>query len=319
MAHVLRDDEDARPPRAITPAFYGCFDWHSAVHGHWLLVRLLRTGIDRSTDAEIRAALEQSLTASNIAAEVDYVGRADRSGFERPYGLAWLLQLAAELRDFDDPDAQRWAKNLAPLESLAAARLTGWIPKLGFPIRSGEHSQTAFAFGLAHDWAEQRADDEMLQVLTAAAERFYRGDRDCPIGFEPSGHDFLSPCLAEADFMRRVLEPAAFSAWLSDALPSIPKDDRPWLTPPVPSDRTDGKLVHLDGLNLSRAWMLEGIAQGLPPADPRRTPLRKAAQVHAEAGLAAVTGDDYAGGHWLGSFATYLLTKRGLPRGGVAE
>lgn len=312
VAHVMRDDADARPPRELTPAFYGCFDWHSAVHGHWMLARLARRFPDAPFAADARTALQTSLTDENVAAEVAYVGRDDRDGFERPYGLAWLLQLAAELRQWEDPEAQRLARTLAPLEALAAKRLATWVPKLGAPIRVGEHSQTAFAFGLVWDWALTARDAPMQDALRDAATAFYANDRACPIAYEPSGHDFLSPCLAEADFMRRVLAPDVFAKWLHAALPGIPDDGRPWLEPMTPSDRSDGKLAHLDGLNLSRAWMLDGIASGLPAADPRRAALLSAARVHADAGLSAVTGEHYAGGHWLGSFATYLTTRRGV-------
>ena len=318
IAHVMRDDADAGTPETLTPAFYGCFDWHSAVHGHWMLARLARRFPDAQLAGQAKRALAQSLTEANIAAEVAYIGRADRDGFERPYGLAWLLQLALELRQWNDPDAQRMAETLAPLESLAAERLLVWLGKLGFAIRSGEHSQSAFAFGLAWDWAIATKHDAMRRALDRAAG-FYRNDRDCPLTYEPSGHDFLSPCLAEADFMRRVIEPVAFATWVSAALPGIPPDGRVWMQPVTPSDRSDGKLAHLDGLNLSRAWMLEGIAAGLPENDPRRASLLATAHVHAEAGLAAVTGEHYAGGHWLGSFATYLTTRRGLKLGTIAR
>jgi hypothetical protein len=308
VAHVMRDDADAGTPQTLTPAFYGCFDWHSAVHGHWMLARLARRFPDAELATEAKRALARSLTEANIAAEVAYIGRADRDGFERPYGLAWLLQLALELRQGDDADARRMAETLAPMESLAAERLLVWMGKLGFAIRSGEHSQSAFAFGLAWDWATATKHEPMLRALEKAAD-FYRNDRDCPLAYEPSGHDFLSPCLAEADFMRRVMDPKAFAAWVSAALPGIPEDGSAWMQPVTPSDRSDGKLAHLDGLNLSRAWMLEGIADGLPKGDRRRASLRATARVHADAGLAAVTGEHYAGGHWLGSFATYLTTR----------
>ena len=315
IAHVMADDADARPPRELTPAFYGCFDWHSAVHGHWMLARLARRFPDAPFAADARAALRSSLTEANVAAEVAYVGREDRDGFERPYGFAWLLQLAAELRQWEDAEAQRLARTLAPLEALAAKRIATWVPKLGFPIRVGEHSQTAFAFGLVWDWSLAAGDAQMQAGLRDAATAFYAKDRACPIAYEPSGHDFLSPCLAEADFMRRVLAREAFATWLRAALPGIPDDGSTWLAPVAPSDRSDGKLAHLDGLNLSRAWMLDGIASGLPEGDPRRAALRSSARVHADAGLQAVTGEHYAGGHWLGSFATYLTTRRGIADG----
>ncbi|MCA9713503.1 MAG: DUF2891 domain-containing protein [Myxococcales bacterium] len=314
IAHVLHGPEDVRPPHELTPAFFGCFDWHSAVHGHWVLARLARRYPDAAFAEPARAALARSLTPERIAGELAYLSAPERAGFERPYGLAWLLQLAAELREWDDPDARAWAAALAPLERLAVTRMTTWLPRLAAPIRVGEHSQTAFAMGLALDWARSVGDARAVAALREQAARMHGEDRGCNLAFEPSGHDFLSPCLAAADLMRRVLAPPAFAGWLRAALPELPEDGRgDWLLPARPADRSDGKLVHLDGLNLSRAWMLEGIARGLPRDDPRAPALRAAAATHREAGLTAVTGEHYAGGHWLGSFAVYLTTGRGLP------
>ncbi|HEV2228445.1 MAG TPA: DUF2891 domain-containing protein [Steroidobacteraceae bacterium] len=320
ISHTLNSAADARPPHELTPAFYGCLDWHSDVHGHWLLVRLLRLFPDAPFAAEARAALEQSFTAANIEAEASYLRGAGRASFERPYGLAWLLELSAELRRFDDAEARRWSGVLAPLETAVVARLESWLPKLEYPIRIGEHDQTAFAFGLIWDWAGVAGDREMRKLLGDAAQRFYRHDRNCPLAYEPSGEDFLSPCLAEADFMRRVLDPSAFGAWLSAFLPQLPRSGAPaaartahgWLAPGVVTDRSDPKLAHIDGLNLSRAWMLEGMAHGLPPGDARIPALLAAAARHADAALPAVTGQYYEGGHWLGTFAVYLTSRAGL-------
>jgi hypothetical protein len=221
-----------------------------------------------------------------------------------------VLQLAAELRGWKDPQAQEWARNLAPLEAEAAARIKRWLPDLTYPIRIGEHDQTAFAFGLIWDWAGVAGDAEMRRLLGDAAQRFYAADKNCPLNYEPSGQDFLSPCLAEADFMRRVLEPANYSRWLASFLPMIPKEGRTiWLTPAIVTNRSDPKLAHLDGLNLSRAWMLEGIARGLLPKDWRVAALRAAAKQHRDAALPQVTGEHYEGGHWLGTFAVYLVTR----------
>jgi hypothetical protein len=319
ISHTLNSTADARPPHELTPAFYGCLDWHSDVHGHWLLVRLLRLFPDAPFAAQARAELGRSFTPENIEAERQYLRAAGRASFERPYGLSWLLRLAAELRQWDDADGRRWSATLAPLETEVAARLESWLPKLHYPIRIGEHDQTAFSFGLMWDWAEMKGDASVRALLTDAAARFYRQDRNCPLAYEPSGEDFLSPCLAEADFMRRVLPPAEFAPWLSEFLPQIPhgaasaKAKSSWLTPGVVTDRADPKLAHIDGLNLSRAWMLEGIAHGLPPHDARIPALKAAAQAHADAALPAVTGEHYEGGHWLGTFAVYLTSQAGLP------
>ncbi len=318
IAHVLNDDADARPPRELTPAFYGCFDWHSSVHAHWLLARLARLYPHAETAGASRAALAQNLTAANLRGEAEYMQAPGREGFERPYGLAWLLQLGAELREWEDLDARRWLRALAPLETLAAAQIQDWLPKLTHPIRIGEHSQTAFAFGLIFDWARGAGGDDMIELIEGRVAVYYGEDYDCPLRYEPSGHDFLSPCLAEADLMRRVTAPDEFADWLTTFLPQIPEDGAAgWLDPAVVSDPTDGKLVHLDGLNLSRAWMLDGIAAGLPAGDVRRSALNAAAASHRAVGLASVTGATYEGGHWLGTFATYLTTGRGLTASGA--
>ena len=237
----------------------------------------------------------------------------ERAGFERPYGHAWLLQLVAELEEWPDDDARRWRQWLRPLESVAVRRLQDWIPKLHYPIRGGEHYQTAFAFGLILDYARLIGNRELETLLADAGERFYAADRDCPLAYEPSGHDFLSPCLAEADFMRRLMKPVAFARWLDGFLPGLGEPG--WLPIGQVTDRADGKLAHIDGLNISRAWMLEGIAAGLPVDDARREPLRTSAAEHAAAGVAGVSDEHYAGSHWLASFAVYLLTRRGLSSG----
>ena len=314
IGHVLSGDADVQPPRSLTPAFYGCYDWHSAVHAHWLLARIARRFPGSETANAARAALAVSLTPENIGPEVDYMRGQGRTSFERPYGLAWLLALAAELRSWNDPQARTWAAALSPLEAEAAARIASWLPKLHYPIRIGEHSQTAFAFGLIHDWARIAGNSSMLALLESRGRDYYLGDRDCPLAYEPSGEDFLSPCLAEADFVRRILPATEYAAWLTGFLPRIPRTaSADWLAPGVVTERSDPKLAHIDGLNLSRAWMLEGIAAGLPKGDRRLAALAAAARAHAAAALPAVTGEHYEGGHWLGTFATYYATRAGLP------
>ena len=312
IAHVLNSPDDVKPPRALTPAFYGCYDWHSSVHGHWMLARLVREFPDAPFAAKAMAALKANIAPQNIAAEVAYFNAPGRESFERPYGLAWLLQLAAEFRGMQTSDGATLASALKPLEKAVVVRLMAWLPKLSYPIREGEHPQTAFAFGLILDYAH--GHDAALEAMVVEKVRaFHLNDRNCPLDYEPSGQDFLSPCIAEADLMRRVLAPPEFAAWLTTFLPRLSSaDSAAWLPIAVVTDRADGKLAHLDGLNLSRAWMLEGIASGLPGDDPRRRALLGAADAHTESGLAAVTGEHYAGGHWLGSFATYLTTRRGI-------
>jgi hypothetical protein len=314
IAHVMQADADAKPPRGLTPAFYGCYDWHSSVHGHWLLARLARLHPDAPYAEAARAALARSIIPEHITAEVAYFIGKGRVSFERPYGLAWLLQLHAELREWGSPEAAKWADTLQPLVAAASARLRDWLPKLTMPIRIGEHNQTAFAFGLLLDAARSTGDTALVQVVESRSRAFYLGDRACPIAYEPSGQDFLSPCLAEADLMRRVLPQAEYATWLGEFLPGLPRDGRAdWLGPGVVTDPSDPQLAHLDGLNLSRAWMLQGIAAALPAGDARVALLRAAAAAHREKGLAAVTGEHYEGGHWLGTFAVYLETGRGQP------
>ena len=317
ISHVLNSDADVAPPRKLTPAFCGCYDWHSSVHGHWLLVRLLRTFPDAPFDKDAREALNQSLTAENLKQEAGYIKGQGRTSFERPYGLSWLLQLCSELREWDDPQAKEWSANLKPLEDAAVERLSNWLPKLSHPVRIGEHDQTAFGLGLMFDYARTVENDAFARLIRDSAKKFFLADRNCPLNYEPSGEDFLSPCLGEADLMRRILPQKEFSNWLKQFMPQIPvgregSANEDWLKVAVSPDPSDPKLAHLDGLNLSRAWMLEGILSALPESDPRRVALQAAADAHRRAGLAAVTGEHYEGGHWLGSFAVYLTTQRGI-------
>src|SRR3989475_4962285 len=308
ISHVLNGDADVAPPRKLTPAFYGCYDWHSSVHGHWLLVRLVRTFPDASFATPARDALRKSLTAENLNREAAYLRGAGRASFERPYGLAWLLQLCAELREWDDDQAREMSANLRPLEDAAVERLKTWLPKLSHPVRIGEHDQTAFGLGLILDYARSTKNESLVRLATDSAKKFFLSDKNCPLNYEPSGEDFFSPCLAEADVMRRVLSQEEFVKWLKDFLPQTPTTPRDneaattnWLPVTVSPDPSDPKLAHLDGLNLSRAWMLEGIASAIPPDDLRWNALSTAAEEHRRAGLAAVTGAHYEGGHWLGS------------------
>jgi len=313
IAHVLTGDQDVAPPRELTPVFYGCFDWHSSVHGHWLLARLLRLYPDAEFAGLAEKALDESFQAEKMAHEVAYVTHPQRASFERPYGVAWLLQLTAELREWDDPRTRRWLTILEPLETALVGNMETWLTKLAYPIRVGEHAQTAFAFGLFLDWARASGREDFAKLVADRSRDFYLKDRSCPMAYEPGGQDFLSPCLAEADLMRRIMNADDYARWLGDFMPSLPVDgNSDWLPLAVVTDPTDGKLAHLDGLNISRAWMLEGIASGLPAGDVRKKALLNSAAVHKSSGLASVTGEHYEGGHWLGSFATYLQTERGL-------
>ena len=305
--------EEIGRPKDLFPVFYGCFDWHSAVHGHWLLVRLLRVGPQEASWREdALAKLELSFTEENIAGEIANFARPARGSWERPYGVAWLLQLTAELREYDDPRAEVWLERLKPLEADVAQSLKDWLPKLAYPIRLGTHNQSAFAFGLMLDWARIAGDDDMERLIVERSKAFHMKDVNCPLDYEPSGEDFLSPCLMEADLMRRILGPKAFNDWFTKFMPDVPIDgSAAWLAPGIVKDASDGKLVHLDGVNSSRAWNLYNIARALPEDDPRRASLVAAAKVHADTGVAAVSDEHYSGSHWLASFATYLMTDRG--------
>ena len=315
ISHTMSSDADVAPPRVLTPAFFGCYDWHSSVHGHWLLARLARTFPEAPFAAPARDALRKSLSAENITVEAAYMRGEGRASFERPYGLAWLLQLIVELREWNDPEAREMLANLRPLEQATLERLNKWLPKLSHPIRIGEHAQTAFALGLMLDFARSSENAEFEKLLVEKARKFYANDKNAPLSYEPGGEDFVSPVLGEADVMRRVLAPNEFAKWLKEFLPQLPtKAGADWLPVAVSPDPTDPKLAHLDGLNLSRAWMLDGIISGLPADDPRRATLSTTAEAHRRAGLAAVTGEHYEGGHWLGSFAVYLVTQRGIQR-----
>src|SRR5437660_3346665 len=234
ISHSLNSDADVAPPRKLTPAFYGCYDWHSSVHGHWLLARLARTFPDAQFTPAARQALKQSLSAENIKQEAAYLRGEGRASFERPYGLAWLLQLATELREWDDPGARELAQDLHPLEQAAVERLSVWLPKLSNPVRIGEHDQTAFALGLILDYARGAGNGRLAHLVETKARQFYSDDRDCPLAYEPSGEDFLSPCLGEAEVMRRVLPQSEFAYWLKTFLPQLSRaKNARWLQPVV--------------------------------------------------------------------------------------
>src|SRR6266403_1603698 len=256
ISHVLNSDADVAAPRKLMPAFCGCYDWHSSVHGHWLLVRLLRTFPNASFAGAARDALRKSLTAENLKQEAAYIRGEGRASFERPYGLSWLLQLCAELREWDDPQAREMSANLRPLEDAAVERLKTWLPKLSYPVRIGEHDQTAFGLGMILDYARSTKNDSLARLATDSAKKFFLADKNCPLNYEPSGEDFLSPCLAEGDVMRRILSQGEFAKWLKEFLPQIPATTRDseaatanWLPVTVSPDPSDPKLAHLDGLN----------------------------------------------------------------------
>ena len=305
LNQVLPNEAALLPPRTLHPAFFGCFDWHSSVHGHWMLVKLLKEFPAVPEREKLIAGLSKSLTADNIEGEIRYFATASAS-WERTYGWAWLLQLATELQQWHDPLGQQWSSTLAPLATLIRDRYIEFLPRQDYPIRTGVHPNTAFGLSFALDYADAVADATLRDAIVAAATRYYRNDRACPLAWEPSGEDFLSPCLEEAALMARVLPSAEFRPWLAEFLPALSRPDV--LIPANVSDRSDPKIVHLDGLNLSRAWNLYVIAAELDDPSTAQA-LRDKAARHLAATLPHVTGEHYEGSHWLGSFAIYALTR----------
>lgn len=309
-AHVWVSDQDNLPPRQFNPVFYGAYDWHSAVHGHWVLVRSLKLFPNLPEKDKIRATLSKQFTEEALKKEAEYFARPHTGSFERPYGWNWLLKLIMELRSWDDPDAKVWVTRFAPLENLIADRYIKYFPKQSYPIRHGVHSNTAFGLSFALDYARAVKNEKLEALLTERAKFYFLKDQDAPARWEPDGADFLSPSLCEADLMRRVLPQGEFQKWLRQYLPRLEqKDPQSLFVPATVSDRTDPQIAHLDGLNLSRTWCLISIAKALPESDPARKILFDSALVHAKEGLAHVASGDYAGEHWLASFAMELYSR----------
>jgi hypothetical protein len=307
-SHTVNNSGDRRLPREMHPAFYGCFDWHSAVHGHWLLVRALRRYQNIPAANEIRSVLREHLTGDNLAAETAYFDEPGHTGFERTYGWAWLLKLSQELATWEDADAAAWSEAVRPLAELIESRYVEYLPRQTYPIRTGIHPNTAFGLAFALDYARALDRVELASLVEARSVDYYEADASAPAGWEPGGNEFFSPSLMEADLMRRVLRPVEFSRWLDRFLPGL-RAGRPksLLEPALVSDRSDGQLVHLDGLNLSRAWCMWSVAAALPSADSRRRILAASAARHAVAGLTGVDSGKYMGDHWLATFAAAML------------
>ncbi len=309
LDHVLDDGASLRSPRSLHPAFFGCFDWHSAVHGHWLLARLLRQFPGLPEAGAIRDALDASLTPANIAAEVEYLRLPGAGAFERTYGWAWLLMLAEELGRARTPPARTWSDALAPLAEAFVRRYLEYLPRADYPIRTGVHANSAFGLAFAHDYAVAAGHVPLRAIVEGKALVFFERDEDYPAHLEPGGADFFSSALIEADLMRRVLPPAKFGAWFRRFLPGVGrKEPGALFTPAKVSDRADPQIVHLDGLNLSRAWNMRNLARALPQHDPARHALAASADQHAAASLPHVCSGDYAGEHWLATFAVLTLT-----------
>ncbi len=302
LGQTLGGRENIGEPHELHPAFYGCFDWHSSVHGHWSLIKLLKTFPRLEKEKEARDKLFHTITKENIEKEVAYFMGKHNTSYERTYGWAWLLKLAEELHTWDSPFAKTLERNLQPLTDLIVQRYIEFLPKLKYPIRVGEHTNTAFGLSFAWDYAKTVGNTQLTEVIRKRAKEFYKQDKGCPIQWEPSGYDFLSPCFEEIDIMRRVLSKEEFDRWIIDFMPQLLDKEFSIAVGEV-SDRTDGKLVHLDGLNFSRAWVLYGLANQYPEFEH----LVHVANKHVKYSLPNLVGDSYEGGHWLGSFAIYAL------------
>lgn len=302
LNQTIGGDEDLKSPKELHPTFYGCFDWHSSVHGHWSLVSLLKKFPNLKDASKTKEILLTSISKENIEKEVAYFNKKYNKSYERTYGWAWLLKLAEELHTWNDPIAKELEQNLQPLTDLMVQKYIEFLPRLKYPIRVGEHSNTAFGLAFAWDYANTVGDKKILKIINNRAKDYFMNDKNCPISWEPSGFDFLSACLQEAAIMKRVLPKNEFKNWLSEFLPKLKDKDFKLVVGEV-SDRTDGKLVHLDGVNFSRAWCLNKIANDLPEYNH----LKNVANKHINYSLPNVVGDNYEGGHWLGSFAIYAL------------
>jgi len=302
LGQTIGTGEDLKEPHVLHPAFYGCFDWHSAVHGHWSLIKLLKSYPNLKDAETIKSKLEQNITKENIEVEVAYFEGKYNKTYERTYGWAWVLKLAEELHTWDDPFARKLENNLQPLTEIIIQKYIEFLPKLAYPIRVGTHTNTAFGFSFAWDYANTLQNITLKEAIEAKARNFYMNDKNCPLVWEPSGYDFLSPCFEEIDLMRRVLNKSEFHIWINDFAPQLKSPDFNIETGLV-LDRTDGHLVHLDGLNFSRAWVLYGLANQYKEFSH----LKVIANKHVNYSLPNLVGDSYEGGHWLASFAIYAL------------
>ncbi|NOY36555.1 MAG: DUF2891 domain-containing protein [Chlorobi bacterium] len=310
LSHVMNDSSEVKSPKALHPVFYGCFDWHSCVHGYWMLVHLLRTYPDLPHQEEIRSAISERLTPENIRQEITYLHKPNRKSFERTYGWAWLLKLAEELNTWDDPDGKTWAATLAPLADEIAQRYKSFLPVQEYPIRRGVHPNTAFGLIFALDYARQAGDKELEKIIIQCAKNYYYNDHNAPVSWEPDGDDFLSPALQEASLMLRILPHEEFLTWLYAYLPGLGEGIPSNLfTPANVRDRSDPKIVHLDGLNLSRAWSMFELANALDKNDPAHSLLIQSGIRHAQATLPYITSGNYEGEHWLASFAVYMYSR----------
>jgi hypothetical protein len=306
LNQLLKDETMLKSPQELHPAFYGCYDWHSSVHGHWMLIHLIREFPDMTSKDQIISLLNENLTKENIIKEVSYFDQSSKS-WERMYGWSWVMKLGQELYIWDDPNAKKWYENLKPLIDVVVKRYEQFLAVQTYPVRTGVHPNTAFGLSFAFDYALATEKEEFEWLIRKVALKYYLNDENCPASWEPSGEDFLSPCLEEANLMSRILDPKSFNNWFDDFMDK--KDLKTLLTPADVSDRSDPKIVHLDGLNLSRATCFYGIAR-IVNNEKTREQLREAAHNHLAVTLPNIATENYEGTHWLGTFAVYALSAR---------
>lgn len=306
LGQVLADSGHLDEPKSLHPIFYGCFDWHSSVHGHWLMAKVANKYPESEMAKEIAQIFDEQFQIPKVQMELLYFQPKFNQSYERTYGWAWLLKLHAELDQHTLNESHDWTDNLRSLTDQIVLNYKKFLPKMVYPIRVGEHTNTAFGLSLAYDYAEQVKDEDFKTLIVSRARDFYMDDEGCPIAWEPSGFDFISPCLQEAELMSKVLSEKEFKKWMADFMPELLESDYE-LEPGKVLDRTDGKLVHLDGLNFSRAWCLYGIAKKLPKYSSQLIELGDA---HIAASEKEVIGSDYMGSHWLATFLVYALDKR---------
>ncbi len=315
LSLVYSNEDQIGTPREHFPAFYGSYDWHSSVHGHWVLIRLLRYHATIESAPQIREVLNRHLSEANLQKEAEFFARDEQKAFERMYGWAWFLRLVMELEDWEDPDAERWREYVRPLENVLVKRIEAYLPLLSYPIRIGQHTDTGFALGQILDYARAIGQSRLERLVVDRATAFYAADTDYPVHYEPSGHDFFSSCWNEADLMRRVLAEPEFEQWLDKFVPTLAEQLADGTIAPVRvSDVSDPKIVHLAGLNLSRAWCLQSVASALRDDHPLREPLVESASSHLSAGLAYINSGHYEGDHWLATFGLYAVDRIGVKR-----
>lgn len=306
MGQVLGSDADLKGPKQLRPIFYGCFDWHSSVHGYWSIIKLMKQFPELDANGEVRAFLNAHITPENVAIEQSFFEDPNNSDFERTYGWAWLFKLQEELHTWNDSDGKRWEAALNPLVNLLIAKYKEYLPKLVYPIRAGQHDNSAFGLSLSYDYAQTVGDDAFLKAIQEHGLRLFKDDKNCDLAYEPSGYDFLSPCFEEAFLMSKLMDVPAYQAWLKTFMPALFNKDFS-LSPAIVKDRTDGKLVHLDGLNYSRAACLYGIVAKVPELESLKT----IALEHLAFSVPNLSApDDYMGSHWLGTFALYALAHK---------